>query len=306
MGKFEGLGFNTTKAIDLYTRAKNPNSRALQKNQALFVMYFNYLLDMNNGRFKWEGLPEELEEHKWFIENTLALHSVCILFKEPITGKFLFLPATPLGGPTMYGDYNEYLALGVNGQSFNVKREDCVVFWDTLGRNNSTIIELTEFANRIGEIQRTKDVRLINHKKPLIFTGTQNNVENANAFTSRMNENEVAIVIDDASPILTPIKNEITFLNNELEKSKQELINEFLQMQGINTNPEDGKKQRMLVDEVNSNNEKIIAARMSYLEPRVRACEEANEKWGLNLKCYYHGEEKEQEQIPKPEEKEVI
>ena len=309
MQQFNGLGFSDTQALKLYFNNKAKfNKTHLMQNRATFSMYFNYLLDLSTSRFKWEGLPDELKNKEWFIENRLSLYGLCILFKEPITGKLLFLPATPEGELTLYGDYNSYLALGSNGMSFSVKKEDCVLFYDTINRTNSTIIEITEFANRIGDLQRTEDVRLDQHKTPTIFSGDKNSIASVNAFIQRRNENEGGFVVDEEMVKLANYKYEGSYLNNEIEITKDKLINEFCQMQGINSNPQDGKKQRMIVDEVNSNNERIEKARESYLKPRLLSCIEANEKFNLNLKVSYNEQDikKEQKQEQETEEKEVV
>ena len=51
---------------------------------------------------------------------------------------------------------------------------------------------------------------------------------------------------------------------------------------GINNNNTD-KKERLLVDEVNANNEFILVNIDHMYEERKKACEEINRKFGLNI-----------------------
>ena len=60
------------------------------------------------------------------------------------------------------------------------------------------------------------------------------------------------------------------------------LMNELLTFLGINNNNTD-KKERLLVDEVNANNEFILVNIEHMYEERKLACELINEKFGLNI-----------------------
>ena len=52
---------------------------------------------------------------------------------------------------------------------------------------------------------------------------------------------------------------------------------------GLNTNPSDKKKERLITTEVESNNEQTDIQAESMLLCRQLACEEINKKYGLNV-----------------------
>ena len=60
-------------------------------------------------------------------------------------------------------------------------------------------------------------------------------------------------------------------------------MNEALTFLGINNLMED-KKERLISDEANSNNELINLNLETFLIPRQEACEQINKKYGLNVK----------------------
>ena len=72
------------------------------------------------------------------------------------------------------------------------------------------------------------------------------------------------------------------FLLDKLQDHKNSLMNELLTFLGINNNNTD-KKERLLVDEVNANNEFILVNIEHMYEERKLACELINEKFGLNI-----------------------
>ena len=69
---------------------------------------------------------------------------------------------------------------------------------------------------------------------------------------------------------------------DKLQQQKTDLKNELLTYLGINNN-NNVKKERMIVDEVNANNEYTSINLDLMFDLREKACKEINEKFGLNI-----------------------
>ena len=96
----------------------------------------------------------------------------------------------------------------------------------------------------------------------------------------------------------------IQFLNttapydaDKLRQERYELEREILTFLGLNNNFE--KSERLLVDEVNSNNDFIIRNAELMFEQRKKACAEINEMFGLNITVINKNAPKD---LPKEEE----
>lgn len=76
------------------------------------------------------------------------------------------------------------------------------------------------------------------------------------------------------------VRTDAPFIADKIMEYKKEIWNEALAFLGVNTLSLE-KKERMITDEANSNNELINLNLQSYLAPRQRACEQFNEKFGL-------------------------
>lgn len=76
------------------------------------------------------------------------------------------------------------------------------------------------------------------------------------------------------------IKTDAPFVADKIMQYKKEIWNEALTFLGINNIMVD-KKERLITDEANSNNELINLNLQSYLAPRQKACKQFNEKYGL-------------------------
>ena len=82
--------------------------------------------------------------------------------------------------------------------------------------------------------------------------------------------------------ILQVIKTDAPFLLDKISDYKKEIWNEALTYLGINNILVD-KKERLITDEANSNNELINLNLQSMLAPRQDACRQFNEKYGFNI-----------------------
>ena len=104
----------------------------------------------------------------------------------------------------------------------------------------------------------------------------------------QIKDNEDAIIgSNDLGVENFNINNTITPNNTlELYTLKKRLYNEALSDLGINNFNTD-KKERMLQDEITSNDEEIYLTRAGMLEARKEACRQINEMFGLNIDVHY-------------------
>ena len=74
----------------------------------------------------------------------------------------------------------------------------------------------------------------------------------------------------------------VPYVADKLNEYRYELEREILTFFGLNNSFE--KKERLLVDEVNSNNDFISRNVDLMYQSRLDACKEINEKFGLNIR----------------------
>lgn len=256
------------------------------------IRSYTFLMNMINASTVYETDVPELQGHDWYNNMSFAFNGMMGMFKDKTTDKYLFLKAQPLGRPTLYNDWTQYLCTAANGQTFRVNSDDIVICYDNTTRMPVTANDVIDTANRIAEIQRTADSRLFRHKNPLILAGNKKMQATWNRFIKQLSDNYKAIMIDDGSDLQSGIRDkmltDINFINNDLLSYKENLIQECLGRHGINYNPAGGKKERLLVDEINSNNDQILLAREAYITPKREFCEKVKERFGINYKIEFN------------------
>ena len=100
-------------------------------------------------------------------------------------------------------------------------------------------------------------------------------------------ENAVAtyeqIDLDDISAILAPAP----YVSDKVDLEKDKIYNEFLRLIGI-ANLSYQKKERNISDEIQAMQGGTVASRYSRFEPRKKAIEEINEKFGTKIEVQYY------------------
>lgn len=257
---------------------KRANLDDLLNDLTFKVIYNKYkLISMNE--FKWNGLPNGiLERH---IERELFNRGYTSFFKHPRM-QFLTLPCTESGRQNVYGDPLGYRAEGFNFH-YDFDADDGVII-----ENNKLRLPTKDFmlfyVNKITEAERTMDVNVKSNKTPVVVLCDDKDVLSFKKIFQQVDGNSPAIFADRSINLenMQALDLKTKFLGKDLMDYKKSVENELLTFLGINNIPSE-KKERLITDEANSNNQLIESFFDIQLESRQRACEQINSMYGLNV-----------------------
>lgn len=257
---------------------KRANLSDLLNDLTFRVLFDKYKLVAVN-EFEYDGLPDEIQERH--IENLLFEKGKAVFFKAPGMS-FMCLEAQGTNQVNVYGEPTAYMAHGVNYHK-KLPAEECVII-----ENNKLRLATRDFilfyVNKLVEAERTMDVNIKACKTPVVFACDDNDVLTFKRMFNQVDGNVPAIFadrglnLDSIQAFLTGVK----FMGNELMDYSQSVENKLLTFLGVN-NPAVDKKERLITDEVNSNDQLITSFGELQLEARKRACEEINKMFGLNI-----------------------
>lgn len=274
-----GLGGSNTQANTLLTDIK---SQAQLENAITFAELFNRFSNLAITRYEWEGLPESIDER--FLNTTLYLFGQAAIFEDSELG-YMALPCEPTGRFNVY-----YNPISVRAYSFNYNK----TLTDnefTFVRNNPsrtpTAFPIMCYTRRMADILRTIDVTTRKMKHPYIFLCDEKDRLTYQNMIKKVQDNEIMILgsktfgIDKAAD--TQILNTETPNNlRDLWESYHSMENILYTALGINSTRYE-KRERLIRDEVNSNNmvtEMTIEVNVKELQ---KACEDVNKKFNLNI-----------------------
>ena len=242
-----------------------------------FMLLYNKYKLLALNLFEWDGLPDELKAHH--IEKALYSYGACCLTKE--YGGYIVLGCTESGELNVMSEPISYIANGYGyTKKVNVKNTPICL-------NNelrlSTHMYVEEYARKMSEVEKSINANIKQQKFPWLITTTKNNEFSMKTLYNKIDSGEPIIYgskeID--TDTIKAFSTNTPYVVDKLSQYKFELEREILTFFGLNNNFE--KKERLLVDEVNSNNDFITSNVDIMLKCREDFCKEVNEKYVLNI-----------------------
>lgn len=273
---------------------KRANLTDLLNDLTFRTLYDKYRLVCMN-EWEYTGLPEGIEERH--IERLLFSHGMACFFKAPGMS-FMVLECAPGGKVNVYGDPLEYRVHGYNYQKL-LRAEDCVII-----RNNKLSLPTQPFVmhyvNKITEAERTMDVNVKSCKTPVVFVCDDKDVLSFKQLWKNVDGNIPAHFVDKGLNMdaIQVFQTGVKFMGIELMDYKRAVESDLLTFLGQNNTPVD-KKERLITDEAEANNQLIESFSDLQLEARKKACDEINEMFGLNITVQRRVVEKPVESVEK-------
>ena len=259
--------------------AKRKNTLPDFLNHLTFTTFFNHYKNVCLNTFKWEELPEGIEER--FIERALFDYGKVLFFRDPKMS-FMALPCFNGTQLNVYGEPLSWRAQGLN-YTKEYKLDECVLIENNKLRTPTRDV-VTLYVQKMYQASRTMDVNLSTVKTPWIILCDEKKLLTYKEVLNKIDENEHAIFGASGLSMdaINVLKTQAEFIGNELMDFHRSIESQLLTYLGIDNCPVD-KKERLITDEAKSNNELIAVNTNVMLEARERACEQINKLYGLNV-----------------------
>lgn len=273
-------------------KRKTRMQEAVWLNDQTYLDYKHRLKKIATSIFEWKNLPDSMDSE--YIEYCLYALGQCAFLKTEDYG-FINTKATINGNLNLYGlptalncysygsvQYNRNVYYGGDSGDENT---ECILVKNTQDRNPiPTVTTLELFAYRLYQAERTADVNVQNAKRSrLILTNENQRLTMENLF--RQYDSNVPYIFGDTENFkkgsVESLDISSAFIGSDIMKYKKEIWNEALTFLGVDNFSE--KKERLVTEEVGTNNEVINLNLMSFLAPRQKACELFNKKYGENI-----------------------
>lgn len=260
-------------------------SVAQYSNNITFSYYYYKLMLIVKALFDWENLPNGLEA-RW-IEKYLFEDGACVFFKDKNLG-YMVAGIAQDGGVNCYGDTTTLTPVAVNyvysGDKPLMNGEDCYII-----RNNDLRIPefgvVRYYAYKLCNLDRAIDVNIEAQKTPTIVRCTDKQRLSLKNAINQRRDNEPVMYVDESLDInaITTLDLKPPMVFKDLQVQKHMIINEFFTDIGVN-NANMDKRERMVANEVEANNEQVKASEDVLLRCRQEACKKINKIFGLNIK----------------------
>ena len=271
----------------------------LDKMQQIQVQLFLYIFGIINEQFKWEGLPKELRSYN--VEKVLNLYGQGVLFNPNGSEQFAFCNAVNTNMLNIYGEPCEVQPVALNGMSFErvrvntmldgkgeIQEQNAVLIKNNM-TSTPTYAMIKPLVEEMAFIWESKGINAgLSRIKAIIHS-------NKNLASTIRQQVKSIIGSSSMIPVVsekTNILKEIEKLDFNVEYTPEKYWEDFdkcfatiCQWLGITTNLSQDKKERLIVSEVESNDELTTISEDARLVYRKLGCEQAKELFGLDISC---------------------
>lgn len=255
-----------------------------EENKRAYIKYVDRLTELSISMFEWKNLPETIDER--FLELTLFGKGMAVFFEDEVMG-YLALNTMIGGKLNVYQIPTERTAYANNGYHRHLNETNSVIIFNNLIHTNS-VLDVTQFAKQLYELERTIDVNAKAQKTPILISCEESQRLTLKNLYMQYDGN-VPFIFGDKNINPNALKVLTTgapYLGDKLYQLKTQIWNEALTYLGI-SNINIQKKERLITDEVTRNQGGTIASRYSRLQARRQACKQINDMFGLEIWCDY-------------------
>lgn len=257
---------------------RNINSDRLNRNT--FNDYFNRLFELAINMFKWDNLPDTVDER--FLELALCEKGYCLYFNDEIMGN-LALTCMIGGELDVYRIPTRRIAFAVNRYQAERTNKDSVLIYNNY-LHTPTMQTISLYAERLTAIERAIDVNVNAQKTPIAILTDEKQKRTVEEIY-RKYEGNAPVIIGAKNLDLDSVKAITTgapYVADKLNILKRQIWNEALTFFGIeNANTE--KRERLVSDEITSNLGGVQAQRYVMLNAREQAADKINRMFGTNI-----------------------
>jgi hypothetical protein len=255
---------------------------AASLNDAALYDHYMRFQNLVCSMFEWSNLPLGCNER--FIERVLYEQGQVAFHFDSDLGVMVSMVAG-MGKKNHLAEYTRYRVYNTGEYSEHKDADEIV-----LCRNNRFSVPTQPmvflYARRLADIDRTVDVNLHLQKHPLLILCNETERLSLQQLWMKAENNEGVIFGTKDLDMFEKIKvfnTDAPYLADKLLSTKETILNEFYTRLGIN-NANTTKRERLIVDEVNANNETLELNIQTLYLTRKAAVEELNEKFKEHLK----------------------
>lgn len=275
---------------------QTPHQAVLNNTDLWYQHYYDYLTSLAYQLFTWQGLPDSVDPR--YLEMMLHEYGYVgfvyddtlgyIVTSGTLSGRknHYLLPTTFTANSPQY--QQTFKIFNYNDMAGDDK--GVVIYNNDLHMPTTPSIRL--FAADLTENKMIMNVNRNAQKTPVLITandGTRLSLENI--YLQYKGNTPVIVANENFDPDSIKVhKTDAPFILDKLNEHKNVIWNEAMTYLGIkNTNQ--AKKERMITDEAEGNNEQITASANIYLKARQEACERINQLYpDLNVSVDMRGD----------------
>lgn len=270
-------------------RIFEPDLNKSQNGRDYITFYFfNQIMNLFINRFKWEGLPPEIEP--FYIERVLFFDGLGSFIYDDVVNMFAFTKVNLSGTYDIYNIPTDRWAYANNGYLKEYGKTNSVIVWDSATAYpycNSAMMYAEEMAN----VWRTRSINMFAQRTPVALASSDDEKVSYQVLGDEYANYVPIIKISDTLNLknLQAISLSAPYVVDKLEDELTVLWSRVLTDLGYESNPSE-KRERLISEEVAGNNGQAEAFRNIGLSLRQRAINACNKLFGWQASVTFRSE----------------
>lgn len=259
---------------------QNEVDKAITDNLRWTNIWYGVLSNIMSGIFKYNNVPKPLVKR---LNVSFFTSSYVGAYEDDKLG-IVIAPCIPIGKINNWGEYPSYDIILPTGDSKRVNIDDVVIGYNYDLPTICDSVLCYEYAKQIAEIKLSIDNAIILSRKTAMVEVPNENA--TNEVLTKFNNHTIGVPI-----IVSKRRPEEKFETLELANPNtvdeyynglRDILNEFLTTTGLSSLVNPNKKERLITDEISSNDDiknTLLSNRINNRELFISAI---NEKFGTN------------------------
>lgn len=273
---------NINNMLFFVANPQNHTEQAQVNKLKWSYIWYGVLSNILMGIFSYENIPNQLIRR---IEKSFFSSSFVVAYEEKGTG-VVVAPASPMGDINAWGEYSAYDIILPNGEHRQIQLKDCVVGSNFYMPTLADSVICWQYAQQIAELKISIDNAIIlSRNTALLEVPNENCVEDV---LTQYNKHEtgVPVIVKKRTEEESYKVQEFTSPTkiDDYYNGLRDIINEFLTTTGLSSLVNPNKKERLIVDEVSSNDDIKNTLLSNRIENRKSFIDEINAKFGTDYK----------------------
>ena len=252
-------------------------------NDRTMIDYLDRLKMLAISLFTWKNLDKYAGfGASRFLELSLYEEGKGVFVKDDEVG-YLALKVTPSDKLNTYMLPSQVMAWSIDYHKTYDFDDVVYIMNNELQKPTQEFMEL--FAYRLYETERTIDINLQAQKTPVLIEGDTKTILTLKNVYMQYSGNTPFIFGNkqfDISNKLNVLKTDAPYIIDKLDVHKHQIFNDALTVLGID-NANTDKKERLITNEVESNEQLITYYLNCFYKTRKKACEDIKEKFGIDV-----------------------
>lgn len=248
-----------------------------------FNIWYGFLSNIISSIFDYENIDKTLRRR---LDQSFFVSAYVCAFELDSVGGLVFAPCIPMGERNAWGEFTQFQAILPSGEfrQFNITDEKFVIGYNYNIPTISDSVMVYQFSETLSEIEISIRNSIILSRKCTVIE-----VDNPNAtdevlskFNSMQIGNPIIISKGRANEESKSLNIDKPTIVSEYFDGLRDILNEFLTVTGLSSLVNPNKKERLITDEISSNDDIKNTLLKNRITNRIEFIENVNATFGTN------------------------